>query len=254
MGRGAEMSTQADRLSAAVAGRYRIERELGAGGMATVYLAEDLKHDRKVAIKVLKPELAAVRVDGSAAVEPIRTRRYHQHITDWSLDGPWMLVDVATPDHGFDIQAIRIDGKGDDIDLAPARGNQGYGKFSPDGRWVAYSSDESGKWEVYVVSFPDPRTRRQVSVNGGWFPSWSRQSGELFYFQDTTMMVSRVSTAGDFQRSAPVPAFARNVSANTGTTRDGQRFVVASQNPAAPARELNVVVGWDAVVRAKGKQ
>jgi serine/threonine protein kinase len=49
-----------ERLTAALAGRYRIERELGAGGMATVYLAEDLKHDRKVAIKVLKPELAAV--------------------------------------------------------------------------------------------------------------------------------------------------------------------------------------------------
>ena len=54
------MSGAAERLSAALAGRYRIERELGAGGMATVYLAEDLKHDRKVAIKVLKPELAAV--------------------------------------------------------------------------------------------------------------------------------------------------------------------------------------------------
>ena len=49
-----------DRLSAALADRYRIERELGAGGMATVYLTADLKHDRKVAIKVLKPELAAV--------------------------------------------------------------------------------------------------------------------------------------------------------------------------------------------------
>ncbi len=54
------MSAITDRLAAALAGRYRIERELGAGGMATVYLCEDLKHDRKVAIKVLKPELAAV--------------------------------------------------------------------------------------------------------------------------------------------------------------------------------------------------
>lgn len=54
-----------DRLNAALAGRYRIERELGAGGMATVYLAHDDRHDRKVAIKVLKPELAAVRAIGS---------------------------------------------------------------------------------------------------------------------------------------------------------------------------------------------
>jgi serine/threonine-protein kinase len=53
-------NAQAERLSAALADRYRIERALGTGGMATVYLAEDLKHDRKVAIKVLKPELAAV--------------------------------------------------------------------------------------------------------------------------------------------------------------------------------------------------
>ncbi len=54
------MSNPTDRLAAALAGRYTIERELGAGGMATVYLAEDLKHNRMVAVKVLRPELAAV--------------------------------------------------------------------------------------------------------------------------------------------------------------------------------------------------
>jgi len=60
MERGEGMSAISERLSAALAERYRIERELGQGGMATVYLAEDLKHKRKVALKVLKPELAAV--------------------------------------------------------------------------------------------------------------------------------------------------------------------------------------------------
>ena len=54
------MTDTLDRLKAALAGRYTIERELGAGGMATVYLAQDIKHDRKVAVKVLRPELAAV--------------------------------------------------------------------------------------------------------------------------------------------------------------------------------------------------
>ena len=72
------MSTQTARLTTALAGRYRIERELGAGGMATVYLAEDLKHDRKVAIKVLKPELAAV-LGAERFVVEIKTTAALQH-------------------------------------------------------------------------------------------------------------------------------------------------------------------------------
>ena len=68
----------AERLSAALGGRYRIERELGAGGMATVYLAEDLKHDRKVAIKVLKPELAAV-LGAERFVQEIKTTASMSH-------------------------------------------------------------------------------------------------------------------------------------------------------------------------------
>ena len=66
------------RLSAALAGRYRIERELGAGGMATVYLAEDLKHKRRVALKVLKPELAAV-LGAERFVQEIKTTAALQH-------------------------------------------------------------------------------------------------------------------------------------------------------------------------------
>ena len=70
-----------DRLNAALAGRYEIERELGAGGMATVYLAEDLKHKRKVALKVLKPELAAVLGAERFVVEITTTASLqHPHI------------------------------------------------------------------------------------------------------------------------------------------------------------------------------
>ena len=72
------MSDPVDRLSAALADRYRIERELGAGGMATVYLADDLKHDRKVAVKVLRPELAAV-LGAERFVQEIKTTAALQH-------------------------------------------------------------------------------------------------------------------------------------------------------------------------------
>src|ERR671913_1643384 len=72
------MTVPSERLSAALADRYRIERELGQGGMATVYLAHDLKHERKVALKVLKPELAAV-LGAERFVVEIRTTANLQH-------------------------------------------------------------------------------------------------------------------------------------------------------------------------------
>ena len=75
------MNPTPDRLIAAHSDRYRIERELGAGGMATVYLAQDLKHDRKVALKVLRPELAAV-IGGDRFLQEIKTTAnlHHPHI------------------------------------------------------------------------------------------------------------------------------------------------------------------------------
>ena len=72
------MTDAIQNLNVALEGRYRVERELGAGGMATVYLAEDLKHGRRVAIKVLKPELAAV-VGADRLLAEIKTTAYLQH-------------------------------------------------------------------------------------------------------------------------------------------------------------------------------
>ncbi len=72
------MSDPADRLNTALEGRYHIERELGEGGMATVYLADDIKHERKVALKVLKPELAAV-VGAERFLAEIKTTANLQH-------------------------------------------------------------------------------------------------------------------------------------------------------------------------------
>ena len=122
------------------------------------------------------------------------------------------------------------------------------GRFSPDGEWLAYVSDETGQLEVYVVSYPGLTGRQQVSSDGGRFPQWSGESGELFFVKGDTMMASDVTTVGSFTYSAPRPLFVwggfSRMIIGYGVSPDGQRFLFTGQNPEAPAREINVVLNW----------
>jgi serine/threonine protein kinase len=83
-------------LRAALAGRYTIERELGRGGMATVYQAEDLKHRRKVALKVLRPELSAT-LGSAEPAQLVYTGKRHLHLTSWSPDSRWLALQEYGP-------------------------------------------------------------------------------------------------------------------------------------------------------------
>jgi eukaryotic-like serine/threonine-protein kinase len=103
---------------------------------------------------------------------------------------------------------------------------------SPDGRWVAYDSNESGRWEVYVATFPSFSSRRQVSNGGGVEPQWRGDGKELFYVgRDRSMMSVRVDTRTDFAASSPTTLFSTEVIVNPyepqyAVTADGQRFLV----------------------------
>ena len=90
--------------------------------------------------------------------------------------------------------------------------NEHHGHFSADGRWMAYSSDESGRWEVYVRAFPSEGARGQISRDGGVEPRWGRDGKELFYVSpDGTLMTVAVQPAGAFQASAPRALFKTRV-------------------------------------------
>jgi len=130
------------------------------------------------------------------------------------------------------------------------------GRFSPDGKWVAYQSDESGRDEVYVASFPSADRRRQISTDGGRFPRWSRTGGELFYWRDSTLMAMRLSTTSSFGREGATPLYTM-ADADPSYSRwdasaDGQRFLIGGRNPEAPAREIHMVLNWNAVLRNAG--
>jgi hypothetical protein len=129
--------------------------------------------------------------------------------------------------------------------------------FSPDARWIAYDSDESGRQEVYVRPFPTngpmPGARWQVSANGGSNPRWRRDGRELFYLAPArTMMSATVQAAAAIQLGAPNPLFSvRGIDPRNGfaVTADGQRFLIptsASEEVSPPA---TVVINWSARLR-----
>jgi eukaryotic-like serine/threonine-protein kinase len=102
---------------------------------------------------------------------------------------------------------------------------------SPDGRWVAFNADESGRWEVYVATFPAFTSKRQLSSGGGVQPQWRADGRELFYLgPDGSMMSVRVDTRTEFTASPPARLFRTDISPSPeapqyGATADGQRFL-----------------------------
>jgi dipeptidyl aminopeptidase/acylaminoacyl peptidase len=119
---------------------------------------------------------------------------------------------------------------------------------SPDGRWVAFDADESGRWEVYVAAFPAFTSKRQISSAGGVQPQWRADGRELFYLgPDGSMMSVRVEALTEFTATPPTRLFATNIAADPmvpkyGVTADGQRFLGLDR--AAGNRNFTVLINW----------
>ena len=162
----------------------------------------------------------------------------------WSSDGQW-IVGAA----GARLLIVRADGNGQTIEV----GRGAEGQLSPDQKWVAYRSSESGTAEIYVRPFPSIGRSVRVSRDGGYKPSWRRDGRELFYRTGNgTVMAAPMQVSGSTMNPGePVPLFtAPFITGNTTlglhdliATRDGQRFIaiLAKDSPATP---LTVVVNW----------
>src|SRR5207249_488507 len=122
------------------------------------------------------------------------------------------------------------------------------GAFSPDGKWLAYSSNESGEYKIYVVPFPGPGGKWQVSPAGGVGPRWRRDGAEVFYLSsENRLMAAAVSASGSsFEVGVVQPLFdvrSYGVFARYDVTADGQRFVVPYE-AGQPTTAMTLVVNW----------
>ena len=162
----------------------------------------------------------------------------------WSPDGHTLLVGKGTDVWELDVNGGR--------ELRPLL-NESYGEyaavFSPDGQWIAYTSDESERNEIYVRRYPGPGRKYAVSTNGGNEPVWSRDGRELFFRTGSTMMVVDVHLEPEFQAGELKELFQGNfrsapaANSNYDVSPDGSRFLMVRPTADAP-REIHVIVNW----------
>jgi Tol biopolymer transport system component len=122
-------------------------------------------------------------------------------------------------------------------------------KFSPDGRWVAYRSNESGRAEIYVAPYPGPGGKRQISTAGGTAPRWRGDGAEIFYLAPgNKLMVAAVNGKGSsFEVGAVRPLFDTRIGAGNypyDVTADGQRFLINTTTEQTAEAPITVVVNW----------
>jgi Tol biopolymer transport system component len=198
--------------------------------------------------------------NGAGADELLLHSDEIKYATDWSRDGGNLLYTNQGGKTGWDIWVLPgMNGAAADRKPQPflqTEFNESGGMFSPDGRWVAYTSDESGKPEVYVQPFPATSGgggKWQVSKGNGSQPRWRRDGKELFYLTfDNKLMAVDVTTAPAFKAGIPQALFDTHVVRSPvdqfiwDATADGRKFLVVTSAAADVSQPITVVVNWTA--------
>jgi eukaryotic-like serine/threonine-protein kinase len=197
--------------------------------------------------------LFQVNADGSGAPTKLLSEpgmlAYAVH---WSSDGQTILFMGTDATRVPRLWALSLSPTPRARQLSVSRGAERDGALSPDGRWIAYASDESGDWQVYVRPWPSLASPTQVSLRGGVQPQWRRDGKELFYATvDGNIMSAAVSeTAGQFQPSTPTMLFAPSVNVFDGfrnrftVTNDGQRLLVLKPVVDRRLSPITAVINW----------
>jgi serine/threonine protein kinase/Tol biopolymer transport system component len=195
--------------------------------------------------------LYTMPADGSGAPERLTTNEDIKWPGSWSPDGRVLAFIEQGPTAVPGIQVIKLEGDRNAQTFSPAPTSKVGGVISPDGRWIAYESSESGRAEVYVQPFPNSGGRWQISTDGGTEPVWNRNGREMFYRTANKLMAVDVVTQAAFSADKPRLILEGRYMARTGgspanydVSPDGQRFVMIKSSDETPATQINIVQNW----------
>jgi Tol biopolymer transport system component len=185
----------------------------------------------------------------------------------FSPDGQLLAFIEVNPSTGYDIWMLRLGndsgGSGQVSSAGSGQGrkalpflrtafNESAPHFSPDGRWLTYTSDESGRYEIYVQPYPGPGGKWQISTEGGTEPVWNPNGRELFYRNGDKMMAVDIATQSGFTAGKPRMLFEGRYElasvqvSNYDVSPDGQRFLMikSSESAGTAPTQINVVLNW----------
>lgn len=191
--------------------------------------------------------------DGSAAAveRKIWEDSDHFHVNDWSRDGGTILVEVRRAATNNDIAALDVQA-GTVTNLLASPYPEYNARFSPDGKWLAYVSEESGRAEVYVQPYPSLDARVPVSTAGGLEPVWARDGRTLFFRSAANVMAAVVTSASPLEFAAPKVLFRDTFTRTQGTyhthfdvASDGRFLMIENPTQGTLGRqEIHVVLNW----------
>ena len=197
---------------------------------------------------------------GGGAEEPMLINNDWKFSNDWSKDGKYLLFENNSDKTKSDIWALPQFGDKKPFPVVQTEFNDAHSQFSPDGKWIAYGSEESGRAEIYVQSFPSSEGgRRQISTQGGDQPQWRADQKELFYIaQDGKLMSVEIKDGQTLEAGWPTPLFELHVPAiplvgndrnQYAISADGQRFIVSNLVRSDKPTPITIVVNWPQLLK-----
>jgi len=203
----------------------------------------------------IQTDIFVIASDGNGAPTKLVGSELDERALDWSADGKYILY-LTQPSRrrrSADLHYLELK-EGDSFESSVFLAtpfDERSGQFSPDGRFVAYQSDESGQEEVYVRSFPDASAKTQISTDGGGEPRWRADGKELFYLdlEDASAMAVTVDTQGEFSSGPPTKLFDKPALAELDTWHvvgEGPRFLnIEGVRPDPDTRQaIRIVENW----------
>jgi dipeptidyl aminopeptidase/acylaminoacyl peptidase len=196
-----------------------------------------------------RQEITIAGLDGQGEVVPTTDDAF-KVVYNWTRDGHTLVFGTQSAVTKHDLWLLPLTGDRKPVPYLRGPSFEVNARVSPDGRWLAYSSDETGGSEVYVQSFPRPGGKVRVSPDGGDLPFWAKGGRELIYLRGQTMVSVPVEAGQGFRPGPPHPLF----NLPTGWTgqgldivADGERFLVSTPAETRP-RDIRLILNWRALL------